>query len=82
MSDKIEVKNHDEHYARQGIQPILVLEQIAENLDKTKLSAKQKHNILEAGKYLLRLGTKDDPEKELDKLHNYVTRAYSGEWRK
>ena len=73
--------NHDPHYASQKIEPIDVIEQVAENIEQTSLNAKQKILVLQGLKYLLRLGTKDDAIKELNKAENYLHRALNGEWR-
>lgn len=79
--EKLMKENHDKHYASQTIEPINVIEQVAQNLENTKLSAKQKLLVLQALKYLLRLGTKDDGFKEVNKAENYLHRALNGKWR-
>jgi len=71
--------NHDTHY-RQDIEPIEVIEQVAKNI-ADKVTPEQLVNITQALKYMLRLGTKDDIAKELDKAQNYLHRASTGKWR-
>jgi len=73
-------KNHDSHYSKQTIEPINVIEQVARNIDKTELSPEAKNSILQATKYLLRIGCKDEPLKELAKARNYINRASTGKW--
>ncbi len=71
--------NHDEHY-KQAIEPIDFIEQVLENLGD-KASNSQLYHIGNAVKYLGRLGKKDDIDKELDKIENYIHRARMGKWR-
>lgn len=70
----------EDHYRNLDTEPICVMEQVLKNLDTTKLSSEQKLNIVLGLKYILRLGMKDKPEKELEKAYNYLHRAMYGSW--
>ena len=79
-SDDEKYNNHDEHY-KQQIEPIDILDQISKNLENTTLTAVQKKDYLFGLKYFLRIGTKDDALKEINKGQNYINRVLTGEFR-
>ena len=65
-ADKVqEVGNHDKHYLESVVEPIKVMEKL---FTKEELKGFIKGNIL---KYRLRMGHKDDIQKELDKIRVY-----------
>lgn len=64
--DKVqEVENHDKHYLEAVVEPIKVMEKL---FTKEELKGFIKGNIL---KYRLRMGHKDDIQKEMDKIRVY-----------
>lgn len=64
--DKVqEVGKHDKHYLESVVEPIKVMEKL---FTKEELKGFIKGNIL---KYRLRMGHKDDIQKELDKIRVY-----------
>lgn len=84
--DDAAVSNHDDHYQRieaRGVEPIAVMESIvcAGLPEQFHAVAKRNLSLALGVKYALRLGEKDVPEKELDKMDNYLHRARKGEWR-
>ena len=65
-ADKVqEVGNHDKHYLESVVEPIKVMEKL---FTKEELKGFIKGNIL---KYRLRMGHKDDIQKEMDKIRVY-----------
>lgn len=60
-----EVGNHDKHYLESVVEPIKVMEKL---FTKEELKGFIKGNIL---KYRLRMGHKDDIQKEMDKIRVY-----------
>ena len=64
--DKVqEVVKHDKHYLESVVEPIKVMEKL---FTKEELKGFIKGNIL---KYRLRMGHKDDIQKEMDKIRVY-----------
>ena len=64
--DKVqEVEKHDKHYLESVVEPIKVMEKL---FTKEELKGFIKGNIL---KYRLRMGHKDDIQKEMDKISVY-----------
>ena len=64
--DKVqEVEKHDKHYLESVVEPINVMEKL---FTKEELKGFIKGNIL---KYRLRMGHKDDIQKEMDKIRVY-----------
>ena len=65
-ADKVqEVAKHDKHYLESVVEPIKVMEKL---FTKEELKGFIKGNIL---KYRLRMGHKDDIQKEMDKIRVY-----------
>lgn len=65
-ADKVqEVSKHDKHYLESVVEPIKVMEKL---FTKEELKGFIKGNIL---KYRLRMGHKDDIQKEMDKIRVY-----------
>ena len=65
-ADKVqEVGKHDKHYLESVVEPIKVMEKL---FTKEELKGFIKGNIL---KYRLRMGHKDDIQKEIDKIRVY-----------
>ena len=65
-ADKVqEVDKHDKHYLDSVVEPIKVMEKL---FTKEELKGFIKGNIL---KYRLRMGHKDDIQKEMDKIRVY-----------
>ena len=65
-ADKVqEVGKHDKHYLKSVVEPIKVMEKL---FTKEELKGFIKGNIL---KYRLRMGHKDDIQKEMDKIRVY-----------
>lgn len=65
-ADKVEeVVKHDKHYLESVVEPIKVMEKL---FTKEELKGFIKGNIL---KYRLRMGHKDDIQKEMDKIRVY-----------
>ena len=65
-ADKVqEVDKHDKHYLESVVEPIKVMEKL---FTKEELKGFIKGNIL---KYRLRMGHKDDIQKEMDKIRVY-----------
>lgn len=60
-----EVDKHDKHYSESVVEPIKVMEKL---FTKEELKGFIKGNIL---KYRLRMGHKDDIQKEMDKIRVY-----------
>lgn len=60
-----EVDKHDKHYLESVVEPIKVMEKL---FTKEELKGFIKGNIL---KYRLRMGHKDDIQKEMDKIRVY-----------
>lgn len=65
QSVKEEDNNHDKHYLEAVVEPIKVMEKL---FTKEELKGFIKGNIL---KYRLRMGHKDDIQKEMDKIRVY-----------
>lgn len=81
----VETTAHDTHYKAieaRGVAPIAVMEAIICAGLPAEYHATAKRNLCLAmeAKYTLRLGEKDDQEKELDKGDNYRYRARHGVW--
>lgn len=71
-----------DHYKADKVETIEILEEIISN-PKRRLTPKQRWNVAQAVRYLLRLGLKGDTfdaEKDLQKAENYVHRALTGSW--
>lgn len=71
-----------DHYKADKVEVIEILEEIISN-PKRQLTLKQRWNVAQAVRYLLRLGLKGDifdAEKDLQKAENYVHRALTGSW--
>ncbi len=76
--------NHSEHYEKQeGLESIEKMELIAcHGIPKMyHQKIKSNLNLALAVKYHDRLGKKDETEKEIDKMKNYMNRSVKGEWR-
>lgn len=75
-------RNHDTHYSKKMIEPILVIEETIDRLITSGVTPKSALNICQSLKYTLRAGLKEDenPHKEIDKALNYLYRAKHGEW--
>lgn len=81
----VETTAHDSHYKAieaRGVEPIAVMEAIicAGLPAEYHATAKRNLSLAMEAKYTLRLGEKDDQEKELDKGDNYRYRARHGVW--
>lgn len=71
-----------DHYKGGKTEVIDILEEVIEN-PKRSLTPKQRYNIAQALKYLLRSGLKGGPETvevDLQKAENYIHRAMTGSW--
>lgn len=71
-----------DHYKADKVETIEILEEIVSN-PKRQLTPKQRWNVAQAVRYLLRLGLKGDifaVENDLQKAENYVHRALTGDW--
>lgn len=71
-----------DHYKADKVETIEILEEIISN-PKRQLTPKQRWNVAQAVRYLLRLGLKgevSDVEKDLQKAENYLHRALTGNW--
>lgn len=78
--------NQDPHYREiesRGVEPIAVLETVICNglPAEHHQTAIRNLRICMGLKHLLRVGHKDDVNKELDKAQNYIHRAQNGRWR-
>lgn len=76
---------HDSHYREieaMGVEPMKVMEVIIVAGIPPEYHAVARRNLSAAleAKYLMRLGHKDDGEKELAKAANYNHRARTGTW--
>lgn len=76
----------DEHYReieRTGVEPIEAMETaILAGIPAPHHAAVLRNlSIAMAVKYLLRCGSKDEPEEELRKAENYLHRARTGRWK-
>lgn len=83
--DEPKQTSHDTHYKAieaRGVEPIAVMEAIICAGLPAECHSIAKRNLCLAmeAKYTLRLGEKDDQEKELDKGDNYRYRARHGKW--
>lgn len=70
------------HYKGGKTEVIDILEEVIEN-PKRRLTQKQRYNIAQALKYLLRCGLKGDRDTvvvDLQKAENYIHRAMTGSW--
>ena len=70
------------HYKGGKTEVIDILEEVVSNPER-RLTPKQRYNIAQALKYLLRCGLKGGValvEVDLQKAENYVHRAMTGEW--
>lgn len=56
---------------------IKIIESVA---NSEKLTENQRYCVKTATKYILRLGKKDDVDKDLYKVLDYVHRACTGKW--
>ena len=75
----------DDHYReieRVGVEPIEAMETaILAGIPAPHHAAVLRNfSIAMATKYLLRCGSKDEPEEELRKAENYLHRARTGKW--
>ena len=78
--DPIEIPQCDpEHYKAGNIETIDVLEDFV-SIENRKLTSRQKYDVSQALKYLLRVGLKGPAEVDLQKAENYIHRALTGEW--
>lgn len=68
-----------EHYKSGGIETIDVIEDFV-SVENRKLTPRQKYDVSQALKYLLRVGLKGPSEVDLQKAENYIHRALTGEW--
>ena len=68
-----------EHYKSGRIETIDVIEDFV-SIDNRKLTPRQKYDVSQALKYLLRVGLKGPSEVDLQKAENYIHRALTGEW--
>jgi hypothetical protein len=68
-----------EHYKAGNIETIDVLEDFV-TVENRKLTPRQKYDVSQALKYLLRVGLKGPSEVDLQKAENYIHRALTGEW--
>lgn len=68
-----------EHYKAGSIETIDVLEDFV-SIENRKLTPRQKYDVSQALKYLLRVGLKGPSEVDLQKAENYIHRALTGEW--
>lgn len=78
-------EKHDSHYREieaMGVEPMKVMEVIIVAGIPPEYHAVARRNLSAAleAKYLMRLGHKDDGEKELAKAANYNHRARTGTW--
>jgi len=78
-------EKHDAHYREieaMGVEPMKVMEVIIVAGLPSEYHATARRNLSAAleAKYLLRLGHKDDGQKELQKAANYNHRARTGTW--
>jgi len=76
---------HDGHYRElemMGVEPISVMEAIMCAGIPEEFWATVRRNLSAAlaAKYLLRMGRKDESDKELDKAGNYIHRARNRKW--
>ena len=79
-SGPIEMPQCDpEHYKAGNIETIDVLEDFV-SIENRKLTSRQKYDVSQALKYLLRVGLKGPSEVDLQKAENYIHRALTGEW--
>lgn len=80
LDGPIEIPQCDpEHYKAGNIETIDVLEDFV-SIDNRKLTPRQKYDVSQALKYLLRVGLKGPAEVDLQKAENYIHRALTGEW--
>ena len=75
----------DDHYRaieKDGVEPIVIMEQLAATLDTAKVPTDSALNIVLAQKHITRAGLKDGDEwaKDIQKAINYLTRAVTGGW--
>ena len=78
--DPIEMRQCDpEHYKAGNFETIDVLEDFV-SIDNRKLTPRQKYDVSQALKCLLRVGLKGPAEVDLQKAENYIHRALTGEW--
>ena len=78
--DPMEMRQCDpEHYKAGNIETIDVLEDFV-SIENRKLTPRQKYDVSQALKYLLRVGLKGPAEVDLQKAENYIHRALMGEW--
>ncbi|MCP4988664.1 MAG: DUF3310 domain-containing protein [Colwellia sp.] len=85
QKDTIRPSNHSSHYEKkEGLESIEKMELIAcHGIPKMyHQKIKSNLNLALAVKYHDRLGKKDETEKEIDKMKNYINRSVKGEWRK
>lgn len=68
------------HGASGVYEPINVMDYMAKEYVKRGIPADKAMELCLSLKYLLRLGTKDDVEKELFKAENFIHRARCGKW--
>jgi len=76
---------HDGHYRElemMGVEPIIIMETImcAGIPNEFWTTVRRNLSAALATKYLLRMGRKDQSDKELDKAANYIHRARTGRW--
>jgi hypothetical protein len=70
----------DRYALRCGVEAEDVIAEVMRNASERGLSMQQCWDVGNATKYLLRLGRKDDMERELRKSENYLHHALTGEW--
>jgi hypothetical protein len=78
--------NHDEHYEKRrkdGVETIDIIERLmVHNIpEEYHRQVLMNYNVAQAFKYMDRLGSKDEAEKELAKAENYLHRARTAEWK-
>jgi len=82
----MEIEKSDSHYREieenGTIEPIVIMEQLAERMIKNEVPADAIANIILAQKHITRGGNKagEDWRKEIQKSINYLTRAVTGKW--
>ncbi len=72
------IENHSDHYSDQSPKEI---EALSARLVKAGFNPERIPWVIMAFKYFFRLGAKDDVEKELNKIENYIHRSLTGDWR-
>lgn len=82
LSDSVQNLCDPNHYKAGKTEVIDILEEVVSNPER-RLTPKQRYNIAQALKYLLRCGLKGGValvEVDLQKAENYIHRAMTGQW--